>query len=278
LQWNPVTQDTTGALIAVTSYHVYRGTTPDFVPNRSTHANRIGVVAGTNFTDLGGANAGGDLYYIVTAERSTGQESAQNSNLGVRRTIALAPTGPSQTAWIAFPYATSYGNAQGLATSWNGGTGAGPVVTLARVDRATQARQVWTRSGGVWTGTNFPIVPGEAVEVTVQAPLTTLLVGAESPNPAYVFPFHTDIGNVNWISLPQNVNYADARAVAESMNGGTGPGPITKVAWLNPDTSQMESFLYFAGAWRGTNFTLRPGQGIAILAGGDVALWKPRLH
>jgi hypothetical protein len=52
--------------------------------------------------------------------------------------------------------------------------------------------------------------------------------------------------------------------------------PITRIAWLDPSTGQMESWLYFAGAWRGTNFTFRPGNGLAILAGGDLPLWQPR--
>ena len=278
LHWNPVTQDTTGALIAVTGYHVYRGTSPGFVPDRTKHLNRVGVAASPSFTDLGAASPAGDLYYLVTAERASGQESARGSNLGVRRTLALTPpAGESLTAWIALPYSSSYGNAQGLATSWNGGTGAGPVVTLARIERATQTRQVWTRSSGSWTGTNFPIVPGEAVEVTVATPLSALVVGAESASPAYGFAFHVNVGNLSWISLPQNSNHTDARSIVESMNGGTGPGPITKIAWLNPATARMESYLYFAGGWRGTNFALQPGSGLAILAGADLLLWQPRL-
>lgn len=278
LNWNAVTHDTTGALIAVTSYHIYRGTTPGFVPDQSGHSNRVGVVASPSFTDLGAANLAGSLYYRVTAERASGQESAHSSNLGVRRSIALTPpTGSTLTTWIALPYSTSYGNAQGLATSWNGGTGAGPVVALSRIERTTQTRQTWTRASGSWTGTNFALVPGEALEVTVASPLAALLVGSESSDPAYGFAFHVNVSNLSWISLPQNTNYADARGLVEAMNGGTGPGPITKIAWLNPATASMESYLYFAGGWRGTNFTLQPGNGLAVLAGADLLLWKPRL-
>jgi hypothetical protein len=278
LHWNPVTQDTLGALIAISHYHVYRGTTPRFIPDRAQHTNRVGVVSSTSFADLGGSAAAGDLYYLVTAERTSGQESDRASNLGVRRSIALAPAGGApRSAWIALPYTTSYGNAQGLASNWNGGSGAGPVVSLARVDRQTQARQTWTRSGGSWTGTNFTLIPGEAVEVTVESPLTALLVGAEAASPAYGFAFHSSVGNLNWISLPQNAAYTDARGLLESMNGGTGSGPVTKIAWLNPATAQMESYLWFAGGWRGTNFALQPGNGLAVLAGADLPLWKPRL-
>jgi len=278
LQWNSVSQDTNGAVITVARYDVYRGTTPNFVPNRSTHTNRVGIVSGTSYTDLGAVNASTDLYYLVTAERTSGLESQKASNLGVRRRIVLSPAaGTTATQWIALPYTTSYGNAQGLVTSMNGGTGAGAIVAVARVDRETQVKQTWAFNGSSWSGTNFAILPGEAIEMTATAALTWSLVGAESSAPAYGFAFHTAVGNVSWISLPQNATLSDARTLVQSMNGGTGSVPIAKLAWFNPATAQVESYLYFAGAWRGTNFTVQPGSGLAVIARSDLALWKPRL-
>jgi hypothetical protein len=276
LAWSPVTTDTTGALIAVTRYHVYRGASPGFSPDKSGHTNRVGVVTAASFTDLGAAAAAGDLYYLVTAEGTSGLESARASNLGVRRRLRLTPpTGAQTSAWVSMPRTTGLAAAADLVTLWNGGAGAGPVVALARVDRETQLRQVWSYAGGRWTGTDFPIVPGDALEVTAGAPLDVLLTGAEDTNPAYGFAFHTQVGNLSWISLPQDVAYADAQAVVQAMNGGPGAGPITRVAWLDPASGQMQSWLWFAGAWRGTNFALQPGYGLAVLAGGDLPSWIP---
>ena len=85
------------------------------------------------------------------------------------------------------------------------------------------------------------------------------------------------VGNVSWISLPQNATVSDARTLVQSMNSGTSGGPISKLAWFNPATAQMESYLYFAGAWRGTNFAVQPGAGLAVVSRADLPLWKPRL-
>jgi hypothetical protein len=72
LTWNAVTEDTTGAVIAVSRYHVYRGSSPSFLPDRQNHSNRVGLISSTSFTDVGAMNAAGDVYYLVTAERLSG--------------------------------------------------------------------------------------------------------------------------------------------------------------------------------------------------------------
>jgi hypothetical protein len=277
LSWNSVSEDTTGAVIAVTRYHVYRGSTPTFVPNRSTHSNRVGLVSGTTFTDVGALNAATDVYYRVTAERVSGTESTRSSNLGVRRSVSLAaPSGPTRTAWLALPYTNAHANAQGLVASMNGGSGAGPVVAVSRVDRSTQVEQTWAWSG-TWSGQNFALIPGEAVEVTVAAAWTWVAVGSEAGSPAYGFAFRTDVGNLSWIALPPNAAYTDARSLASALNGGSGAGPVTRLAWLDPQTARTESWVWLAGAWRGTNFALAPGTGVAVLVRQDLPSWTPAL-
>jgi hypothetical protein len=277
LGWNAVTHDTTGVLIAVMRYDIYRGTNPKFIPDRAAHSNRVATAVATSWRDVGAANASADYYYIVTAERAGGIESQQASNLAMRRRVQLSPgTESTRTAWLALPYATAFADASDLVTSMNGGAASGPVTRVARVDRTTQARAEWSRSGTTWSGQDFALVPGEAVEVTVASALDWRLVGAESSAPAYGFVFHTDVGNVNWIALPQNADYSDARALAQALNGGSGAGPITKLAWVDPATGRTDSYLWFAGAWRGNNFPLQLGHGVAVLVGADVAAWSPR--
>ena len=141
----------------------------------------------------------------------------------------------------------------------------------------TQQLQTYTFSGGAWGGANFALLPGEACEVTIGAPLSWDLVGAESSAPTYGFAVHTDVGNLSWVSLPENATLADARSLVAPMNGGAGAGPVTKVAQLDPATREMQSYLFFAGAWRGTNFALQPGTGVAVLVGGDLPSWSPHL-
>jgi hypothetical protein len=279
LGWNAVTHDTTGALIAVTGYDIYRGTNPRFVPDRVGHSNRVATAIATSWRDTGAAGAGApDYYYIVTAERAGGIESQRASNLALRRRIQVAAPGAEgpRRLWLALPYTTPYADASDLVTSMNGGTGGGPVTRVARVDRSTQARSEWSRTGSVWSGQDFALVPGDAVEITVAQALDWRLVGAEASVPAYGFTFHTAVGNVNWIALPQNADYADARTLVEALNGGSGAGAVTKLAWLDPATGRTDCFQWFAGDWRGNNFPLQLGWGIAVLVGADVPTWSPR--
>jgi len=279
LQWEAVTEDTTGALTAITRYHVYRGSTPAFLPDRAGHSNRVGIVVTTDFTDVGALNAAGEQYYIVTAENAGGLESRHASNLAMRRRVSIDPAGaPSRTLMIALPSVHAWPDAAALVLSMNGSASTGPVTAVASIDRTTQARRQWTHNGGVWSGTNFSILPGDAIEVTVGSALQWNSIGAELSTPTYSFAFHNDVGNVNWLSLPPNAVYTSAQGLAQAVNGTAGLGPVTKVAWMNPVTGRMESWLWFAGAWRGNNFPLPSGQGVAILIGSDVPAWSPQLR
>jgi hypothetical protein len=277
LSWNPVSEDTTGALITVTSYHVYRGANPKFTPDRSGHTNRIGVVAGTTFTALGALQTTTEAYYLVTAERPGGTESRRASNLAYRRRVHVeAPAaGATRSAYIALPWYGNAATAAALVQSMNAGTGATPVKEVARLVRATQTRQAWSHTGAVWAGNDFALLPGEPIEITTVAAFDWDCIGAESETPIYGFDFHGDIGNVNWISLPQNVTYTDARAVVDALNAGTIPGAVTKIGWLDPASGALQIYAWYAAGWRGTNFALQPGHALAILVGDDLPAWTP---
>ena len=75
LNWSAVTVDVLGSAESVSSYRVYRGLTPDFVPDRSGGSNRIGTTATTGFTDAGAGAGAPSYYYLVTAVDSSGNES-----------------------------------------------------------------------------------------------------------------------------------------------------------------------------------------------------------
>src|SRR6185295_7637933 len=55
-------------------YRVYRGTTPNFTPDRAGGTNRIGTPAGNSFTDAGAAGTGASYYYLVSAMDVAGNE------------------------------------------------------------------------------------------------------------------------------------------------------------------------------------------------------------
>ena len=47
---------------------------------------------------------------------------------------------------------------------------------------------------------------------------------------------------------------------------------------IDPATGSYESYLYYAGEWLGTNFTITPGQGYAIIVRSDVSGWRPKVQ
>lgn len=77
VSWDAVTIDAAGNDETVTSYHVYRGTTADFVPDKTNGSNRIAAVPGTSHTDVGAATDGQSRYfYRVSAVDDQGNEGA----------------------------------------------------------------------------------------------------------------------------------------------------------------------------------------------------------
>ncbi len=74
ISWNAVTLDATGNPESIAEYRVYRGDTPDFVPDKDTGTNRIGTSAGTSFTDIAARTDGFDRYYLVSAVDAAGNE------------------------------------------------------------------------------------------------------------------------------------------------------------------------------------------------------------
>lgn len=75
LDWDPVTTDAAGNPgETIAEYNVYRGSTPDFVPDKSGGSNRIGTSMTTSFTDTGALGSGLDDYYLVSAVDSAVNE------------------------------------------------------------------------------------------------------------------------------------------------------------------------------------------------------------
>lgn len=75
LTWDEVVTDAAGQPETVDVYRVYRGLSPDFVPDADGGSNRIGEAALPEFTDVGAASDGVDYYYLVSAVDAAGNES-----------------------------------------------------------------------------------------------------------------------------------------------------------------------------------------------------------
>jgi hypothetical protein len=81
LDWDPVTLDAAGQPETIDHYKMYRGTAPDFVPDKSGGTNLIGTSPTPSFTDAGVANDGIDYYYLATAVDAGGNEGNSKDSL-----------------------------------------------------------------------------------------------------------------------------------------------------------------------------------------------------
>jgi hypothetical protein len=86
LEWDPVTIDATGNLETIDYYEIYRGLTPDFVPDKASASNRIGTSTSESFLDVGVAGDGQFYHYLINAVDLDG-------NQGVTRPPRIGTTG-----------------------------------------------------------------------------------------------------------------------------------------------------------------------------------------
>ena len=75
ISWDAVLLDAAGQPEIVDYYNVYRGVSPDFVPDKIGLTNRIGFSPSLTFTDVGVAADGIDYFYKVSAVDFSGLES-----------------------------------------------------------------------------------------------------------------------------------------------------------------------------------------------------------
>lgn len=87
LSWSAVATDSAGNPETIGNYRVYRGTSPNFVPDKTGGSNRIGTAAGISFIDLGASADGNNYYYLVSAVDAAGNEGLTKSS-----TITTMPT------------------------------------------------------------------------------------------------------------------------------------------------------------------------------------------
>jgi hypothetical protein len=87
MAWPPVTLDAAGQPESIDYYKVYRGESPDFVPDKVGGSNLIGTNAMEQYTDVGAAANATDYFYLISAVDTVGNESDTKSPL-----IGTAPT------------------------------------------------------------------------------------------------------------------------------------------------------------------------------------------
>jgi hypothetical protein len=271
--------DSVGASFVPHHYNVYRGTTSGFTPDIAGHTNLVASPTSTSYTDVGVINVASDYYYRVTAVSATGRESYAPSALGLKSSLALGfAAGTANQHWISIPYLSGMADAQSLVNDLNRGPFPGPVRQISRLNPQTQIVQTLTYEFGAWVGDNFPLAAGEAYAITLQTNLSQSLVGAHNPTLGLSFAFRTSTSNIYWLGLPYHADYADAQSLLDHLNAGPMADKVSKLVRLDPVTGAPQAYLYFAGAWRGQNFGLVPGQGYGIVLKDAVNGWRPRTH
>jgi len=75
LSWDPVTTDVLGHPETISHYRVYRGETPDFVPDKTGDSNLLGTALLPEYSDDAAAQAPLSYYYLISAVDADGNES-----------------------------------------------------------------------------------------------------------------------------------------------------------------------------------------------------------
>ncbi len=255
LTWDPATGPA-----AIAYYEIYRGTTPNFTPGA---ANLLTTVPGTTYTDPGALTAASSYYYSVYAVDVNGGKSANKSNTGFKLNKDMTyHTAISNINWIAIPALSPYTNAAAIAADIPNAT------KVSRFNPDTQLYENWENMFGTWVGTNFNVRQGESYAVMISANSAGRIVGWNDPYTVNM-TFHTNISNINWVSIPFTGLYADADSIAKDIPNAT------KVSRFNPNTQLYENWENFFGTWTGTNFTFAPGEGYAAIINANSA-WAPK--
>jgi len=275
LSWPKVTKDTAGNVETVSMYRIFRGTTPDFVADRSTLTNQIGTTAKSTYRDVGALTSGVSYYYRVTTVDAANNQSPGTSNLAFKLHHPLTfHTGISNLYWLSLPYQVIYTNASGLARDLNRGL-TGPCTKVMRWDVGLQRPASWVYVNPTWTGSNFTLTNGQGVAIAINNDLDAILVGAHDDATTVRLTNNPGLPSLNWVSMPARTADQLAFQVVQDINQGYSPTVVTRITRLNPDLQTYQTYQWNGTAWSGTNFVVLPGEayGVEVKTTAD---WLPQ--
>ncbi|MFC1540615.1 Ig-like domain-containing protein, partial [Candidatus Margulisiibacteriota bacterium] len=193
--------------------------------------------------------------------------------------------------WIAVPYNTPYATASELIAAINTQNAEAPdsgniITSVGRWDGDVnpQVFESYDYLGLLgWSGTDFPLEPGEALYLNIAADATFTLEGIHDPTFVFDLPYDALRGNIFWVSVPYNGDFTDAASIIADINASASL-PIDSGALVtsigrwdgtsNPQVFESYDYLGLLG-WSGTNYTFTPGEGYFINIVADVDNWSP---
>jgi hypothetical protein len=246
-------------------------------------------------------------YYVVYITDTSGNTSVldydttggQNAATGqpgadINPPISLTfDAGRGNIFWISVPYDTpSYTTVSDIIADINTQNGeaadSGNLITSVGRWVGTTNPQVYESYDylGIlgWSGTDFPVTPGEALYLNIAADALFTLQGSHDPTFVFDLPFDAARGNVFWVSLPYSGDFTDAASIIADLNASAGlPADdgtlVTSIGRWNGSIQAYESYDYLGIlGWSGTNFSYEPVEGYYINIAGDVNTWSPTTH
>jgi len=257
LYWTAVTQTVDKSPTSIDHYNIYRGTAPDFVPDKVGHANRIGISTNPEYLDVGALLAAGDdYYYLVTSVNVWGLESG-NSNMGFKLNYSLQYyPGNSNNNFISIPFYSPYVNAKDLGND---------IPNCTAVKKFNPDLETYTTSVTPFTRNNFTLEAGKSYGVVVSSSTQFILVGSHNQETTVNLQFYSGNSNNNYLSVPFNSRYAVAKDLGSDIPN------CTAVKKFNPDT---ETYTSCVSPFNRNNFTLDRGKGYIIVINGNTT-WVP---
>jgi hypothetical protein len=170
------------------------------------------------------------------------------SNMGFKLSYGLTNTGSYQLNWVSLPY---YWGTSATASTVCSDIG-GNAFSITYWDRPTEGNISWLCSG---VGTDFTIAPGEAIAVKVSSPTTWTIVGSHNPTQILALA-NTGSYQLNWVSVP----YHTLRTNASGICTDVGSNAFSITYW----DRTTEGNISWLCSGVGTDFTLTPGEGIAV--------------
>ena len=252
--------------------------------------------------------AGREYFFILRADNGA-EQSGLSSMLFVNRRQFTYNADATNLNWMSIPYSPTYftNATAGLNRSMmnlpsvmvkdiegNVGFNSQQKINAVAVwDPVTQdagTSYFYRQSMRRWLGTDFALNPGSGIFVQLSG-LTDqfdwTVLGSDSKI-AHSFNFNEgEITNLNWLSLPYSGMYKHASDIVTDIEGSTGAGSDVKInaiaLWDAATQDAGTSYFYRSGKmfnrWIGTDFEIKPGDGIFLQLSGATSTfdWTPAL-